>query len=104
MREVIFFEAKARNRRVSIVYADRQGDPAFLLRSKRLVDRKKRQITSTEAIFSPESFAIITQLIELLQMTSEYNATINRAHGRIKRGGGVAVNTNAEEFTEENAE
>lgn len=74
MTLIKFFEGKSKNRRVNL-YAVKQPDGTvfFHVKTKRLIDFKKREITSTDHLYSYETFRSIIEMGVALFSNSEFN-------------------------------
>jgi len=71
MKCIYFFEGKSKNRRVNFyVVEDDNGFVFFHIKTKRLVDFANRKITSTDNIYSYETFRSIYEMMSEL-MTND---------------------------------
>lgn len=76
------YHAKSKNRRITVwFYVDSEGkkDPVFRIKTKRLVSFQKRAITTTDNMFSIETFEALYNIMdEVLTNDHDVIKLINR--------------------------
>ena len=61
---VVMYRAKTKNRRILILFSEPvdDGEPFFIVSTKRLVNFKDRTITKTETAYTIETFTLLKDL------------------------------------------
>ena len=73
--------AKKRNRRIEILFCKQGNDYVFLVKTKRLVDVKKRKITTTNIAYGIETFVTLQELFGIIIEDADVAKRINKSLG-----------------------
>lgn len=81
MQPIKIFLAKKRNRRLEILFCKQDDDYVFLVKTKRLVDFKKRKITTTNIAYGIETFVALQELFGITIDDVDVAKRINKPLG-----------------------
>ena len=68
--------AKKKNKRICLILLETKDGLALLIRTKRLIDYKKREILNTEVLYGMETLALIHQVTDMLFNDDEVSGTM----------------------------
>lgn len=83
-----FIEVKGHNRRIAVFWYVSEADSnehAIVVQTKRLLDFKKRHITSTSNLYSIESFLILADCMDAMRNSPEFKKATNRIIGQMDK-------------------
>lgn len=96
--EMRFATLKQKNRRVTVLLAeDKDGNPGFYIETKRLLDFRTRNITTTRMGYSIETFEALFTVMNGIRNDSQYKRILNRMSKAIKADKGM-LTTNTDGF------
>lgn len=65
-KPIDYIKIKAKNKRMQVVlYETSEGEHIFIVETKTLIDRKRREILQTNNSYSVETFAILTDIFNM---------------------------------------
>lgn len=84
-----FVIVKSKNRRVNVLWYTDGDNHSIVIETKRLLDFKKRQITTVRANFGVETFLIMLESMTLLSIDPDFKKATNRIAGQLSKNLGV---------------
>ena len=94
MKMIYFFEGKSKNRRVNLyLIQDPDGILFFHVVTKRLINKVKREITSTSNIYTYATFRSICEMMSQLLGIENFN-TITKKYVDEMKADNMKVKTN----------
>lgn len=79
MQPIKILSAKRQNRRIQIIFCKQEDEYMFVVETKRLIDFKKRKITSTKIAYGIESFVTLSEIFQITIEDADVAKRINKS-------------------------
>ena len=80
MKPLKLIRTKFLNRRVEICIYDKDGEYSIRVYTKRLIDFKKREISSSDVFYSLETFIAIASINQMILQDDFFNELFFKSH------------------------
>ena len=80
MKPLKLIRTKFLNRRVEICIYDKNGDYLIRVYTKRLIDFKKREMSSSDTFYSLETFIAIASINQMILQDDFFNELFYKSH------------------------
>lgn len=80
MKPLKLIRTKFLNRRVEICIYDKNGEYSVRVFTKRLIDFKKREISSSDTFYSLETFVAIASINQMILQDDLFNELFYKSH------------------------
>ena len=80
MKPLKLIRTKFLNRRVEVCIYDKDGEYSVRVYTKRLIDFKKREISSSDTLYSLETFIAIASINQMIMQDDFFNELFYKSH------------------------